>query len=100
MFSDLSVKDRLSISFYSGLDDFTFNDLGLSSDWGNNTISLTYRRVFSERIIGNFLLASSEFFTNFGLGGEDGLNNENLIEDKTFSANMSYFPRQLGKLCR
>ena len=41
VFSDLSPKDRLSISFYSGLDDFTFNDLGLSSDWGNNTISLT-----------------------------------------------------------
>ncbi len=91
VFSDLSPRDRLSISFYSGLDDFTFNDLGLSSDWGNNTISLTYRRVFSERLIGNFLLASSEFFTNFGLGGEDGLNNENLIKDKTFSANMSYF---------
>lgn len=91
VFSDLSPKDRMSLSFYSGLDDFSFGDLGLTSDWGNNTISLSYRRLFSERMVGNFLLATSQFFTNFGLGGEDGLNNENLIDDKTFSANLSYF---------
>jgi len=91
VFSDLSPKDRISLSFYSGLDDFSFGDLGLTSDWGNNTISLSYRRLFSEKTVGNFLLASSQFFTNFGLGGEDGLNNENLIDDKTFSANLSYF---------
>ena len=91
VFSDLSPKDRISLSFYSGLDDFSFGDLGLTSDWGNNTISLSYRRLFSESTVGNFLLATSQFFTNFGLGGEDGLNNENLIDDKTFSANLSYF---------
>ncbi|MEC7855325.1 MAG: TonB-dependent receptor, partial [Candidatus Neomarinimicrobiota bacterium] len=91
VFSDLSSKDRISLSFYSGLDDFSFDDLGLTSDWGNNTISLSYRRLFSERMVGNFLLATSQFFTNFGLGGKDGLNNENLIDDKTFSANLSYF---------
>ena len=34
IFSDLSPKDRISLSFYSGLDDFSFGDLGLTSDWG------------------------------------------------------------------
>ncbi len=91
IFTDLTDEDRVSLSIYKGIDDLIFDFLGLTADWGNNTFSLAYRRVFNEKLVGNFLLASSEFFTNFNLGGADGLNSENKILDHTFSANMTLF---------
>ena len=59
VFSDLTSRDRLSISFYNGIDDLLFDTFGLEARWGNNTLSAHYRRVFSERVIGNFLMAKS-----------------------------------------
>ena len=91
VFSDISPKDRLSLSFYGGLDDFFFDDLGFNAEWGNRTFSLSYRRLFNDLLIGNFLLANSQFETLFGLGGESGLKDNNLIDDQTFSADFSYF---------
>jgi len=91
IFSDITEKDRISISLYRGVDDLIFDDLGLSADWGNNTYSFAYRRVFNKQFVGNFLIASSEFFTNFNLGGNDGLNNDNKIQDQTLAANLTFF---------
>jgi len=91
VFSDLNEKDRISVSIYRGIDDLIFDNLGLTADWGNNTYSLSLRRVFNEKLVGNFLAASSEFFTNFNLGGDDGLNSENKILDQTLSANLTFF---------
>ena len=51
------------------VDDLLFETFGLAGRWGNNTLSAQYRRVFSEKLIGNFLYANSLFFTEFGLGG-------------------------------
>ncbi|RPH06332.1 MAG: TonB-dependent receptor [bacterium TMED46] len=91
VYSDLTPKDRLSISFYNGIDDLLFGTFGLAGRWGNNTLSTQYRRVFSEKVIGNFLYANSLFFTEFGLGGSNGLNSDNQIDDATVAANFSWF---------
>ena len=91
IYSDLTPKDRLSISFYNGVDDLLFDTFGLAGRWGNRTISAQYRRVFSEKIIGNFLYANSLFFTEFGLGGSNGLVSNNQIDDATIAANFSWF---------
>ena len=91
VYSDLTPKDRLSISFYNGIDDLLFRTFGLAGRWGNNTLSTQYRRVFSEKVIGNFLYANSLFFTEFGLGGSNGLNSDNQIDDATVAANFSWF---------
>ncbi len=91
LFSDLNEKDRISFSIYRGIDDLIFNTLGLTADWGNNTYSMSFRRVFNEKLVGNFLAATSEFFTNFNLGGEDGLKNANEIVDRTLSSNLTLF---------
>ena len=91
IFTDLTYKDRLSISFYNGIDDFEYGDLSLTSNWGNETSSIKYRRLFNEKFIGNFMLAKSKFFINFGLGGASGINEEDIIDDITFSGNFSYF---------
>ena len=91
IFSDLSPKDRISVSYYSGIDDIIFDTFGLDGRWGNNTISGHYRRVFNEKFIGNFLAANSMFFTSFGLGGSGGLVSYNEIDDKTLSGDFSWF---------
>ena len=91
IYSDITPKDRLSLSFYNGVDDLLFETFGLAGRWGNNTLSAQYRRVFSEKLIGNFLYANSLFFTEFGLGGSNGLNSDNQIDDATVAANFSWF---------
>ncbi len=94
IFTDLNEKDRISLSFYSGIDDLQYNDLDLDSDWGNQTVSLAYRKVFNEKIIGNFLAANSRFYTRFGLGGDAGINEYNPLRDITLSADIAYFKSQ------
>lgn len=94
IFTDLNEKDRISLSFYKGVDDLQFKDLDLDSDWGNQTISLAYRRVFNEKMIGNFLAANSQFYTRFGLGGEAGINEYNPLSDQTISGDIAYFHSQ------
>ena len=91
VFSDITSKDRISLSYYSGIDDLFFDTFGLDGRWGNNTVSGHYRRVFSERLVGNILIANSRFFTEFGLGGDNGLVSYNEIDDKTLSADFSWF---------
>ena len=91
VFSDITSKDRISFSYYSGIDDILFDTFGLDGQWGNNTVSGHYRRVFSERLVGNILIANSRFFTEFGLGGDNGLVSYNEIDDKTLSADFSWF---------
>ena len=91
VYSDITPKDRISLSFYNGVDDLLFETFGLAGRWGNNTLSAQYRRVFSEKLIGNFLYANSLFFTEFGLGGSAGLNSDNQIDDATVAANFSWF---------
>ena len=91
IFSDITPQDRVSISFYNGIDDLIFDTFGLTAKWGNNTVSTHYRRGFSERLIGNFLIANSVFFTEFGLGGSSGLKSKNEIDDITVSGNMTWF---------
>lgn len=91
IFSDITSKDRISFSYYSGIDDLLFDTFGLDGRWGNNTISGHYRRVFNEKLVGNFLIANSRFFTEFRLGGDNGLVSYNEIDDKTFSGDFSWF---------
>lgn len=90
-FTDLTYKDRISISFYNGLDDFEYGPIAIRGDWGNETASIKYRRLFNEKLIGNFLFAKSKFFVNFGLGGSSGINEEDKISDQTLSGDLSYF---------
>ena len=91
VFSDITKNDRVSVSVYSGEDNFKFGDLDIESRWGNETVSLNYRRLFGDQLIGNFLIAKSKFYTEFGLGGPEGSNSDNIIDDFTSSGNFSYF---------
>ena len=89
IYTDINETDRISLSHYSGKDDFKFSGLGLNAIWGNNTNSIHYRKVFGIGFIGNAMIANSKFFTNFNLGGESGINNDNLISDNTLKLDLN-----------
>ena len=63
VYSDITPKDRLSVSFYNGIDDLLFGTFGLAGRWGNNTLSAQYRRVFSEKLIAATSLPSPSTIT-------------------------------------
>ena len=44
IFTDLTYKDRISVSFYEGLDDFEYGPIAINADWGIVTRSIKYRR--------------------------------------------------------
>jgi hypothetical protein len=94
VFQDLTSKDRLSISWYQGRDNLDWTDFNLAASWGNRTASANYRRLFSPRLVANWLLATSRFDTRFGLGGNSGLRNANLIDDVTFKSDWTIFASQ------
>ena len=69
VFSDITSKDRVSLSYYSGIDDIIFDTFGLDGRWGNNTISGHYRRVFNERLVETFCLLIVDSLLNLDLEG-------------------------------
>jgi len=91
VFTDITYKDRISVSFYNGIDDFQYGALALDGNWGNQTASIKYRRLFNDKLIGNFILAKSKFFVNFGLGGDSGINEKDIIDDQTFAGDLLFF---------
>ncbi len=91
VFQDLSSSDRISFSVYSGKDDLSWQEILLDARWGNRTYSLNYRKLFSTKLISNWLLATSRFDIFFGLGGSSGLKEEDYINDRTLRSDWTYF---------
>ncbi|MBC8215456.1 MAG: TonB-dependent receptor [Candidatus Marinimicrobia bacterium] len=91
IFQDLTERDRVSVSWYSGRDDLSWDEFGLEGWWGNNTFSLNYRKLLSQTLVSNFLVAKSRFDIYFGLGGTSGINEEDYIDDLTFRSDWTWF---------
>jgi len=94
IFQDITKNDRLSFSWYTGLDDLSWDDFLLTGSWGNKTFSLNYRKLFNEKLVSRWMLASSRFDILFGLGGEGGIYEEDFIKDRTFRSDWTYFHSQ------
>lgn len=94
IFQDIGENDRLSVSWYIGRDDLNWEAFELNAGWGNRTISARYRHLFGAQMISNLLVATSRFDTKFGLGGENGLGSENVIDDFTVKSDLVYFASQ------
>lgn len=99
-FYDLNVKanvlisnnDRLFASFYSGLDDFGLQTFGFS--WGNQTATLRWNHLFSDKIFLNTTAIFSNYDYNFlfdfnALGGKfgAGIYDYSLKQDFSFNPN-------------
>ena len=94
VFQDIGKNDRISMSFYAGKDDLFWDELYLKGQWGNQTVSMNYRKFFNTKLVSNWLLAKSRFNIFFGLGGESGVNEEDYIDDLTFRSDWTWFASQ------
>lgn len=94
IFQDLSKNDRISLSWYTGRDDLSWEDFLLKGRWENNTLSLNYRKLFSETLVSRWLLAKSRFDILFDLGGGSGINEVDYINDFTFRSDWTWFASQ------
>jgi hypothetical protein len=98
IFQDLTSQDRVSISWYAGTDDLYWDEFQLEGKWGNETISLNYRKLFGQKLIANTLLAKSRFDILFGLGGDAGINEKDYIDDMTFRSDWTWFASQKSQV--
>ena len=97
-FQDLSPYDRLTISGYFGDDVLDWDKLAFNIRWGNRTISTNWRHVFSPRLFSNFMVAASQFKTQFILGGDQGIDSRNDLIDYTAKGDLTYFISPLNSI--
>jgi len=93
---DLSDRDRLSVAFYAGNDNVKFpflSDAEIRLDYGNQTVSSQYRRIFSETLFGFFTLTGSRYFNKprFDIAGTP-FQRDNDIFDFSLKADFEYLP--------
>ena len=94
IFQDITKNDRISLSWYTGRDDLFWEDFLLKGRWENKTVSLNYRKLFSETLVSHWVLAKSRFDILFGLGGGSGINEVDYIDDFTFRSDWTWFASQ------
>ena len=117
VFQDMTENDRISLTWYSSRDELAFTDSDLSATWGNRVFSINYRKIEHSRLISNWTVGASRFYTEFGLGGiskrlisdnwiDDqfslglfsGTSSENAIGDITFGTAWTYYITQTTQL--
>lgn len=96
-FFDIDETNKLSISFYGGIDDLNFTldknrqeSLGFDYVWGNQTGSINWRSIISPKLFGNFWVTGSRFFSDFNFDDVD-FKEENIIRDVTLKGALEYF---------
>ncbi len=96
-FFDLSPTNKLSVSFYGGIDDLNFvldkerpESFGFEYVWGNQTGSINWRSIITPKLFGNFWITGSRFFSDFDFDDVD-FYEENLIRDVTLKGALEYF---------
>ena len=94
IFQDLTKNDRISLSWYTGRDDLSWDAFLLNGRWENKTLSLNYRKLFSETLVSHWMLAKSRFDILFDLGGGSGINEVDYIDDLTFRSDWTWFASQ------
>lgn len=103
---DLTNHDFLSFSYYSGKDYLKLDESLVDKfhlDWGNNTFSTTWTHVFSPQLLSKFLIASSNYKSEFIMQQDEMREEEeddfaydrtNIIQDYSIKANMDYRPNK------
>lgn len=96
-FFDIDNSNKLSVSFYGGIDDLNFvldkeraQSLGFDYVWGNQTGSINWRTIISPKVFGNFWITASRFFSDFDFDDVE-FTEKNRIRDVTFKGAVEYF---------
>ncbi|MCH8549573.1 MAG: TonB-dependent receptor [Balneolaceae bacterium] len=95
---DLSSDDRLSLAFYSGFDKVSLpfqEDATIGLNYGNQTVSAQWRRIFSDRLFGTFTGTGSRYFNQpeFEIAGTP-FERDNEIYDFSLKADLEYLPSE------
>jgi hypothetical protein len=88
----LGDKDRIYLSGYLGRDVFNFQDQ-FGNEWGNQTASLRWNHLFSDKLFMNSSLIFSNFDYGFDFdrGGGDRFQYEAGIRDWTWKTDLTHF---------
>jgi len=95
-FFDIDKSNKLTISAYGGQDvlDLVFNEkasanVGFKYDWGNQTTSMRWTKVFSPNLFSNFWITASKFRSKLDFKNFD-IQEKNDITDFTVKGNLEY----------
>jgi hypothetical protein len=84
-------KDRIYLSGYFGRDEFLLDDQ-FGFNWGNQTGTLRWNHIFSDKLFSNTSLIYSQFDYQFTIGsGADGFGIRSSIRDYNVKQDFSYF---------
>jgi len=84
-------KDRVFISGYFGRDQFGFSDI-FGFNWGNQTATVRWNHIFSNKLFSNTSFIYSNFDYAFNVGeGEDGFGVKSSIQDFNLKQDFSYY---------
>lgn len=93
---DGNKNNKLSLAFYSGVDDLKFpfaEDAGVNLNYGNQTLSTNWTHIFSEKVFSNFTLTGSRYFNfpSFNIASTPFERNNN-IYDFSLKGDIEYLP--------
>lgn len=87
----INDKNRIYLSGYFGRDDFLLDDQ-FGFDWGNQTGTLRWNHIFSDKLFSNTSFIYSRFDYQFTIGTvEDGFGIRSSIRDFNVKQDFSYF---------
>ena len=96
-FIDINKTNKLSVSFYGGIDDLDYvfdkdkpESFGFDYIWGNQTGSINWKTIITPKLFGNFWITGSRFFSDFSFDGAD-FTEKNRIRDVTFKGALEYY---------
>ena len=95
---DATENDRFSLAFYSGNDNVSIpfqEDANIGLTYGNQTMTVQWRRIFSDELFGFFNLTGSRYFNRpeFEIAGTPFERN-NDIHDFSFKGDLEYIPNE------
>lgn len=96
---DVSDKDRLFLSGYFGRDNFGFG-AGAGFNWGNQTGTLRWNHLFSDKLFANttFYYSNYDYKLNFGDTAQDKFNWNARIINYSLKPEFTYFLRPNNKV--
>lgn len=88
----LNEKNRLFVSAYMGRDIFKNPDFKMS--WGNQTITMRFNHLFSQKLFSNFTLVKSKFDYGLGIpeGSAESFKWTSVLDDYAGKADFGFYP--------
>lgn len=89
---NINKRNRIYISGYTGRDKFLF-DKNQGFSWGNNTGTIRWNKIFSDRLFSNFsaIFSRYDYALQFGENDLDNFKWKSSIRNVTFKPSFNYF---------